>query len=130
MSILCCGVYHSNLEDIILADTEVHSNCRLEISYCPKCGAKICALSQWNKRTQQREYIKPKKRNVHKFIEDVLKRPYYERFKPIKYGVKENQNYIYGINREYKKQNQVIIKQFACDFNGTRTLVKEIIKSL
>ena len=44
--------------------------------------------------------------------------------KSVKYGNRSNMGFRYGENKELQKNGKRFIKQYACDFNGTKELIK------
>ena len=120
--IYCCGKYLKP-EKIIYPDDEgKYIQQKLEIAYCPNHG-KLCELTYFDKDTLEFKTMRPKRKNVEKFIERIRKsQSVFQSYKAIHNGTKAGQAFIYGRNIELKDK----VRQYAVDFNGTATLVKEL----
>lgn len=119
--IYCCGVYHSPERAIFLLPNFEYTDRKLEILICPICGALVAELVQLNVKTQKYETIRPKRKKTYSFIKQI-EAGKWEEIK-VKYGTKERNGFVYGVNREYKNGK---IYQYAVNFNGEKKLVKVI----
>ncbi len=119
--IYCCGRYHVPTKTVIVAPDFLHRDRKLEIIICPVCGSLSACLTQYNIKEQKYETIRPKRKKTAKFIQEVEAGKWSE--VKIKYGTKERAGFVYGVNKVLKDGT---IKQYAVDFNGTKTLVKVI----
>lgn len=88
---------------------------------CPVCGALVAELVQFNVKKQKYETFRPKRKKTSSFIKQMEEGKWTE-IKP-KYGTKERNGFVYGVNREYKNGK---ICQYAVNFNGETKLVKVI----
>lgn len=129
MAVYSNGRYLSPYQVIYLDDTPFMQDQKLEIAYDTSIGLKVCELSFYNVKENERQIKRPKGKNREDYIQRLekfitkAKNGEFTLDKPIKtVGNKSNMNFVYGENIERKDR----ISQFAVDFNGTRRLVKEI----
>lgn len=121
----CCTF---SADDIYyLADTDMCSERKLSIGFCPICSKPVAELVE---RRFDGLYIKQSlsgiKANdlVAKHQVEIiysLKKINYLRFKSKPFGWK------YGINRTGTQNGKPCIRQYACDFYGNKALLKTII---
>ena len=124
--IYCCGTWFKPDRVIVLEDNWARKNQIIEIGRCPKYHKDdkpnlIVEYSYYDVEKKRPRNYRPKKDKVQQFLEKIQKNIV---FKRIKTGTKSNQAFKYGLNI-LKKDNK--IHQYAVDFNGERTLVKEIL---
>ena len=86
---------------------------------CPRCGALVAELTQFNINEQKYEVYRPHRKKTSKFINEVSSGKWSE--VKIKYGTKEKAGFVFGINRQHKNGK---VFQYAMDFNGKKKLVK------
>ena len=117
--IYCCGAYNSPSKTVFLLSDFLFRDRRLEVLVCPKCGALVAELTQFNIKEQRYETFRPNRKKVSKFIKEVESGSWHEI--KIKYGTKERAGFVYGLNKEHKDGR---VFQYAVDFNGEKKLVK------
>lgn len=121
--IYCCAIYHSVENPIFLKPNEFFRDRKLEVITCPKCGALIAELTQFNIQKQEYERIRPKPKKTAKFLMQLEAANEIIHMPEIKYGTKSNMNWVYGMNTLTKDGE---VRQYAKDFNGVKKLVKVI----
>ncbi len=119
--IYCCGGYHTPHRTVFVCSDNQYINRKLEIIICPKCGALVAELTQYNIKTKKYEKYRPKRKRTSRFLKEIESGKWYEC--KVKYGTKEKAGFVYGQNKEAKDGK---IYQYAVDFNGTKRLVKVI----
>ncbi len=119
--IYCCGRYQVPFKTVFLAPDFNYRDRKLEILVCSNCGSLSAVLTQFNVKTKKYETYRPKRKKTSKFIREVEAGKWSE--VKVKYGTKERAGFVYGVN---KLQNDGTVKQYAVDFNGTKTLVKVV----
>ncbi len=119
--IFCCGGFHTPFRTVILPDTLKYRERKLEVLICPKCGALIAELRQFNIKKQKYELYRPKRKHTSVFLKKIASGKWDEI--KVKFGTKERSGFVFGVNREYKSGK---ICQYAVDFNGQKKLVKVI----
>lgn len=119
--IYCCSGYHKPIRTVFLLPDFMYRDRKLEILLCPKCGALVAELTQFNINSQKYEVYRPKRKKTAKFLKEVENGKWQEI--KVKYGTKERAGFVYGVNKEMKNGK---ICQYAVDFNGAKKLVKII----
>ncbi len=117
--IFCCGLYYEPFKTVFIASNFEFRDRKLEILHCPRCGALVAELTQFNIKTKEYEIYRPSRKKVSKFIRAIEEGKWQEI--KFKYGTKERAGFIYGVNREHKDGR---VFQYAVDFNGNKKLVK------
>ena len=107
----CCGQEFQYDRMITPLDSEVYTNRSLEIGRCPKCGALICELIQYNKKSKHFVTVRPKKKDVLSFIKRLESEPYREELYKVKFGTKGNMSWM---------TFDGLISNWVYDFNGTK----------
>lgn len=121
--LFCCGQRVRVKKTVYPCDTERLKNQKLEVGYCTEHGGLICELTFYDKKTDTFRRIRPRRKNVRDFIKKVENDEFTLDRLLRKVGNKSNMAFRYGENIERKDR----IQQYAVDFNGTRTLEKEIL---
>ena len=119
--IYCCGGYHKPLRTVLISPDITFKDRKLEILICPKCGVLVAELTQFNIKTNSYEKYRPKRKKTYEFIKKLEQGVWSEQ--RIKYGTKERQGFVYGLNRQAADGK---IYQYSVDFNGEKKLVKII----
>lgn len=119
--IYCCGGYYMPLKTVFIPANFCYRNRKLEVLVCPKCGALVAELVQFNLKKNKYETYRPSRKHVGKFIKNIEEGKWQEI--QIKYGTKGNAGFVYGVNKQHKNGK---IYQYSVDFNGTKKLVKTI----
>ena len=117
--IFCCGLYHEPFKTVFVAPDFNFRDRKLEILYCPRCGALVAELTQFNIKEQKYELYRPNRKKTSKFLKSIEAGKWQEI--KVKYGVKGSAGFVYGVNREHKNGK---IYQYAVDFNGEKRLVR------
>ena len=130
--IYCCGTYFSPDEIYFLRSAYPYKDRVLEIlrkctSKNEQCDSYIAELTQTDQRTNTRVKIREKNRRARRFMKPLLEELDYI-YKMTKSGTNSNMNWKYGENKEIKnRKGQVVeIRQKSTDFNGVKTLIKQI----
>ena len=121
--IYCCGGYYNPSQTVFLLPDNNYRDRKLEIVICPKCGALVAELVQFNVQSQKYESFRPKRKKTAKFLQEVQDGGWKEVKVP--FATKERAGFVFGLNKEMKNGT---IKQFSVDFNGQKRLVKVIEK--
>ena len=109
-----------------LSDNDLEIKRKLYIAQCPICQKEIAMYSCFNTETRT---------NFEKYyysggavkIKQKLKKEVIATMLGFRNKYRMPFGYKYGINKEIKKNGKIIgIKQFACDFQGNKILVKKI----
>lgn len=119
--IYCCGGYFEPIRTVFLLPDFRFRDRKLEVCICPKCGALIAELTQFNVQAKKYETIRPKRKKTAKFLRNIEDGSWKEI--KIKVGTKENAGFVFGVNKERKDGK---IYQYAVDFNGQKKLVKTV----
>ena len=117
--IFCCGLYHEPFRTVFVASDFNYRDRKLEVLHCPRCGALVAELTQFNIKEQKYESFRPNRKKTSKFLKKIEAGEWQEI--KIKYGTKERAGFVYGINREHKDGK---VFQYSVDFNGEKKLVK------
>lgn len=117
--IFCCGLYFKPLKTIFVLPDFNYRDRKLEILHCPRCGALVAELTQFNVNTQEYETFRPNRKKTAKFLKEIEAGSWNE--VKIKPATKEKSGFVYGVNREHKNGK---IYQYSVDFNGIKKLVK------
>jgi len=117
----CCGREVKNItRKINLLCIDFFTDRKIEIGICSVCGAQVAELSQYNKKSGQYDRIRPKKKHTAEFIRTFEKEPYLENIIEVEFGTFANMNWVHGVTTAKG--------QYAVDFNGTKTLIKDFTK--
>lgn len=122
----CCSF--DALDIWYLKDDDIFCNRVLYIGFCPQCKKPVIELSQQNKSSHVHTFIKKIGPKASEFAKELIKEKVYalsdinkNKFTTKPYGWR------YGVNKEIKLANgTTIIKQYAKDFYGNKTLIKNI----
>lgn len=121
----CNSVFSA--EDIwFLLDDDKRVDKRIYLASCPVCGKKMALFS----------YCDPKRENYFEQyfysggvgrIKEKYKKEVVSTMLGFKTKYKMPSGFKYGINREIKRNGRVVgSKQYSCDFQGNKILVKKI----
>lgn len=120
----CCKF--NPIETYYLKDSENYSSRTLAFGYCPICSKPVAELREWSY-DGILSTIKCAGNKVNNFINRFSEEIEYSsnsinklRFKSRPFGWK------FGVNKVFKQNGKVVIKQFAKDFYGNTELIKII----
>ena len=119
--IFCCGAYFEPIRTVFLLPDFMYRDRKLEVLVCPKCGALVVELTQFNIKTESYETFRPKRKKVGKFIRSIQEGSWKDI--KVKVGTKQRAGFVFGVNK-LKKDGKIY--QYAVDFNGTKKLVKVV----
>ena len=109
-----------------LADTEIYTNRKLSIGFCPICNKPVAELTsvRFDDFIENIKYTGLQADSILYRLKDEilysLRECNYSKLKSKPYGWK------YGVNKNVKKNGKDCIKQYAYDFYGNKEIVKEI----
>lgn len=108
---------------VILEANKFYKYRKLEILFCPNCGAIVAVLTQINKKTGKLEIYRPKRKSTAKFLKK-LENEHWQHYDE-KPATKQRAGFVYGVNKQMPNGK---IFQYGVDFNGCKKLVKVIDK--
>ncbi len=118
---ICCSVEQKPVKTVLLMpDFKYRERC-LQVFECAVCGKISAELVQYCIRTKRYKKVKLSKRRLAKFLARCEDGSWRE--VEVNTGTKQRAGFVYGVNRIDKTGN---IYQYSVDFNGTKTLVKQI----
>ena len=109
-----------------LADTDIYTNRKLSIGFCPICKKPVAELVsvRFDGFVENTKYTGLKADDVIYRLKDQILYSIsacnYSKIKKRPYGWR------YGVNKLIKKGNKELVRQYAYDFYGNKELVKEI----
>ena len=118
---ICCSIEQKPVKIVKLLPDFKYKDRILQVFVCCKCGKITAELRQYCIRHKKFKIKKLSKRQLAKYVVKQPDNSWCE--VKIEKGIKQRAGFIYGVNKVDKNGK---IYQYAVDFNGVKTLVKEI----
>lgn len=117
----CCGNFEPNNTYILKPNGLVKRI--LESGFCPHCNNLVVTLITKDNKGQV-TFLTEKRKKAQRLF-DTYKKDIIAEMLPgkVKYGNRSNMAFRYGVNEEKFEKGKLVTKQYAVDFNGTKSLV-------